>query len=302
MRDSEVMTLPGGRVLSYAIYGSPVPRTTVFFFHAFPSSRKEGKLWHSAAVQHHIRFVTPDRPGIGNSTPQPNRTLLDWPKDVLALADHLKVERFYVMGLSGGCGYTLACVKDIPKERLAGAAVVSGLYPASFGTTPVLMTGRILLWVGSWMTGQLGTVIDMAMGKAARDPDPKAFDDYIMKEIGTRLEVDKVVLEDDINRDIFIDGTREAFRQDGQGVAWEARLYGSPWGFKFPELEVGEEGVPLTLWHGSDDLNCPSVMAKKAKELLPNAKLYMMDGEGHVSYAFRNQRKILGDLIGVPED
>ncbi|KAF2246363.1 alpha/beta hydrolase fold domain-containing protein [Trematosphaeria pertusa] len=299
MRESESLTLSDGRVLSYAVYGSPMPQTTVFYFHAFPSSRLEGKLWHSAAARLNVRLIAPDRPGMGNSTFQPNRTLLDWPNDVLALADHLKIHKFYVTGLSGGGPYTLACVKHIPKERLAGAAVVSGLYPVSFGTAGMLFFARMLLWVGPWMPGLVGTMLDMAMGKAARNEDPKVFEDLLMKEIESRPEVDRNAMKDEKNREAFIEGTREGLRQGGQGSAWEARLNGSPWGFELSDLDIGEEGVPLALWHGSDDINCPVAMVLKAQELMPNVNLHLKDGEGHVSYAFRHQEEILQELIGI---
>jgi hypothetical protein len=45
------------------------------------------------------------------STFQPNRRILDWPSDILELADHLKISQFYVLGTSGGCPYVLACAK-----------------------------------------------------------------------------------------------------------------------------------------------------------------------------------------------
>ena len=301
MSDSEALVLSHGRVLSYAVYGSPVPKTTVFYFHASPSSRKEGKLWHTAASKLNVRLIAPDRPGMGNSSPQPNRTFLDWPKDVITLADHLKIERFYVMGLSGGGPYSLACVKAIPKERLAGAAVVSGLYPVSLGTEGMILAERFILWVGPWMTGLLGGIMDMTIGKAARDPNPKHFEDRMLKDIENGPEADREAIKNSKNRRDFIEGKREGMRQGGQGAAWETKMYGNPWGFELQELQVGEDGIPLALWHGTKDVNCPPAMATKAKEAIPKAVLHMEDGEGHVSYALRNQEEILADLIGALE-
>ncbi|KAF2644695.1 alpha/beta-hydrolase [Massarina eburnea CBS 473.64] len=304
MRESESFSLPHGhgRTLSYAVYGSPMPKITVFYFHAFPSSRKEGKLWHTAASKLNIRLISPDRPGFGNSSPQPNRTLLDYPKDVLILADHLKIERFYVMGMSGGGPYSLACVKGIPKERLAGATIVSGLYPASFGTAGMLLMTRTMLTLGPWIPGVIGTVMDMAIGRAARNPDPKVLEDLMMKGIGDRPKADQAAMRDEKNRDAFVEGTREAMRQGGQASACEAKLFGSSWGFDLQELPVGEDGVPLTLWHGTDDINVPPMMAVKAKAAMPKATLHMKEGEAHVSYAFTHQEEILRDLLGETDE
>ena len=41
--------------------------------------------------------------------PQPGRSLLDWPRDVAELADHLGIERFSIVAWSGGGPYGLAC-------------------------------------------------------------------------------------------------------------------------------------------------------------------------------------------------
>jgi pimeloyl-ACP methyl ester carboxylesterase len=301
MRDSETLTLPGGRILSYAIYGSPVPKTTVFYFHAYPSSRKEGKLWHSAAAKLGVRLIAPDRPGMGNSSFQPNRTLLGWPNDVLALANHLKIRCFYVLGLSGGGPYALACIQGIPQDRLAGAAVVSGLYPVSFGTAGMPLATRLSLSVGPWVPGLLGGLLDASLGAAARDTDPDVFADMLMKEIENRPEVDQAVMKNEKTRDAFVEGTREGLRQGGKGAGWEASINGSPWGFELQNLNVGDEGVPLTLWHGTEDVNCPPAIALKAKDAMPKAELRTMKGEGHISYAFRDQVEILSILVGATD-
>lgn len=296
MRESETLTLNDGRILSYAIYGSPAPQTTVFYFHAFVSSRLEGKLWHSAAANLSVRLIAPDRPGLGNSSFQRNRTLLDWPNDVVTLADHLKIETFYVLGLSRGGPYTLACVQRIPKERLAGAAIVSGPYPQPFGR---LLVGQALLWIWPWVPGLIGFLLDMIVGKIVRDPDPRDLEDMLLKDIERLPEVDKQAIKDEKNWDVFVECSREGLRQGGQGAAWEAKIYGSPWGFQVQDLPIGLSGVPVTLWHGSDDKSCPPTMLRKAKELMPESKLHVKDGEGHFSYAYRNQEEILAELIGA---
>ena len=301
IRESDALTLKDGRVLSFAIYGSPVPSTSVFYFHSFASSRKEGKIWHTAAAKLGVRLVAPDRPGLGNSSPQANRAFLDWPKDVIALADHLKIQTFYVLGWSGGGPYVLACVKSVPTERLAGAAVVSGLYPTSLGTAGMMTGLRLMIWAGPWASGIVSSVADMFVGKAARDPDPKVYEETLAKAIEGRLEIDKRAMKDEKNWPGFCEGTREGLRQGGHGTGVENKLNGSPWGFELTDLKVGKDGVPLTLWHGSEDINCPPAMAQKAQALMPDAKLNMMEGEGHVSFGFSHQEDILKDLIGARE-
>ncbi|KAF1947870.1 alpha/beta hydrolase fold domain-containing protein [Clathrospora elynae] len=301
MLENKSMRLEDGRTLSYAIYGSPMPKQTVVYMHGFPSSRFEGKLWHSACAKHSIRLVVPDRPGNGLSTPQVNRRILDWPADVLALTAHLKVNEFYILGVSGGASYALACVKEMAKERLLGATIVSGLYPVKLGTAGMLLPTRIILWVAPWMTGLTTVLFDAMMGKAVRNEDPKVFEDILAKEMENRHAGDRDAIKDPANWPAFVAMSRESFHQGSEGASWEARLNGSDWGFELGQLHVGEHGIPLTLWHGADDANCPAAMAQKAKDMMPDSVLHLMEGEGHVSFIFRDTDVILEGLMGQVE-
>ena len=99
MRD---ITLPDGRRLAYAEFGTPDGRP-VLYFHGAPSSRLEPLLVGDDAWRAHgLRVIAPDRPGVGLSDFLPKRGFSQWPNDVVALADALGLERFGVIGMSGG--------------------------------------------------------------------------------------------------------------------------------------------------------------------------------------------------------
>ena len=121
-----IVRLADGRALAYAEWGAP-DGFPVFGFHGSPGSRRT-HLGEEAPRSADVRLILPDRPGFGLSDPQPGRALLDWPRDVAALADHLGVDRFAVYGFSGGGPYALACAWAMP-ERVTAAAVVGGEGP-----------------------------------------------------------------------------------------------------------------------------------------------------------------------------
>ena len=54
--------------------------------------------------------------------------LLDWPDDVAQLANALKIDKFAVIGVSGGGPYMLACAYKMP-ERITSATTISGMGP-----------------------------------------------------------------------------------------------------------------------------------------------------------------------------
>ncbi|MBI2333601.1 MAG: alpha/beta hydrolase [Chloroflexi bacterium] len=92
---NQQMRLADGRMLGYDEHG-PSNGAPVFYFHGTPSSRVEFSLFASEEMLQslNIRLIAPDRPGMGLSGYQSNRRITDWTKDVIALAGHLKINRF----------------------------------------------------------------------------------------------------------------------------------------------------------------------------------------------------------------
>lgn len=93
---SNLMVLPDGRKLGYAQYGSPTGKP-VIFLHGMPGSRLDAAHFDDVGKELGARIIGIDRPGIGWSTPQPNRTILSHAQDVEALTDHLKIDKVRVM-------------------------------------------------------------------------------------------------------------------------------------------------------------------------------------------------------------
>src|SRR3954452_9092954 len=74
----------------------------VLFFHGWPASRLQGAGFSVEAREMGLRIIAPDRPGVGLSTPQPGRRLLDWPPVVHEIAEQMALSRFLVLAVSGG--------------------------------------------------------------------------------------------------------------------------------------------------------------------------------------------------------
>jgi pimeloyl-ACP methyl ester carboxylesterase len=93
---SSTFTLPDGRKLGYAEYGSPTGRP-VIVHHGLACSRFDGAHFHEIGQELGARIIGVDRPGMGLSSSQPARTLLGFAKDVEHLTEHLKLEEYSVM-------------------------------------------------------------------------------------------------------------------------------------------------------------------------------------------------------------
>ena len=116
----------GGRAIGYEQYGDPAGRP-VMLFHGFGDSRLTRPDDAQTAASG-VRLVTVDRPGIGLTDPLPARTLLDRIGDVTALADHLGLDRFAVLGWSGAGPHALACGHTLG-DRITAVGVASGFAP-----------------------------------------------------------------------------------------------------------------------------------------------------------------------------
>jgi pimeloyl-ACP methyl ester carboxylesterase len=129
-RTHRQIKLRDGRLLGYAEFGAP-EGMPVFYFHGFPGSRLDYLFFDDGevAMENNARIIAVDRPGMGQSAFKRGRQILDWPDDVIALADALRIDRFGVLGISGGGPYAAACAFKIP-ARLTATGIVCGMGPS----------------------------------------------------------------------------------------------------------------------------------------------------------------------------
>jgi len=79
-----------------------------------PNSRHLYGLTVADAAARGLRLISYDRPGYGESTPQPGRTMADCAADVRAICAALGIEKLVTWGLSGGGPHVLACAALLP--------------------------------------------------------------------------------------------------------------------------------------------------------------------------------------------
>src|SRR5438552_3418192 len=119
------LTTPDGRTLAVAEWGDPNGRP-VITFHGTPGSRigywtLEPEIW----ARFGLRRFSFDRPGYGESTRLPGRTVADVVPDVVTIADAFGLRRFAISGGSGGGPHVLACAALIPGRVVRCLASVS---------------------------------------------------------------------------------------------------------------------------------------------------------------------------------
>jgi pimeloyl-ACP methyl ester carboxylesterase len=271
----KTVRLKDGRKLGYVEVGDPHGKP-IIHFHGTPGCRLDVLFAEKFAAENGIRFIGTDRPGMGLSDFQPGRKLLDWPSDVLALADALELKRFAVQGVSGGGPFALSCAYKIP-ERLTACGVIVGMGPAYLSTRGMHGGNRMIFFISKyfpWLTAWM-------MRKSAKDTQ-----DHETSLASMRENLDKNFRKFDADAlrapdklEIFVLGAKEAFRQGAKGIANEASIFMKPWGFGLEDVKCSN----IHLWHGDQDTNVPIGMARHMAETIPGCKAQFYEGQGHYS-------------------
>jgi pimeloyl-ACP methyl ester carboxylesterase len=278
------VTLPDGRELAYEEYGDPAGEP-VLSFHGGLSSRLDAAPAHQAAVDLGVRLISPDRPGIGRSTFQPGRRLLDWPADVAALTDALGIDRFAVMGWSCGGPYAAVCGARM-NNRVTAVGLLSSAVPFELvGTTKGLARDdRILLFLVRWAPRLASALLRLTIGEASES--------RLYREIRRSFPaVDRAALAE---RGSIVDAVafvKESMRQGAEGCLQDYRVFGSPWGF-----DLSEVTAPVQIWEGEEDDTGPPEYRELLLRHLPQAQLSLVPGEGHLSLLQHQAPAILGQL------
>jgi pimeloyl-ACP methyl ester carboxylesterase len=266
-RQNQIFQLSDGRNLGFAEYG-PADGLPILYFTG------GGRWFEESASRNHIRLIVPDRPGFGLSTLLPNRQLLDWPNDVIELADFLSLETFSLFGLSGGGPHVLATLHEA-SARVKKAALVSATAPPEMPNKNVGMWPPVSL---IFYTAEKFPAINRFLLKQMANfySDEK----QMMKRMKQTLPPPDValIIERPEIIQIFSEATREAHRNGVDADAWEWQLYVNPWDFQLQDIQK-----EIGLWYGKYDQQVPVAMGRYLQAQLPNSHLVEVEDGGHFS-------------------
>ena len=287
----QTITLRDKRVLGYAEAGDPkgIP---LFLFHGLNSSRLEVNIAHEAMLSAGIKCIGIDRPGVGLSTFKKDRTVLGFTEDVEALADHLAIDKFYVMAVSAGAPYVLACTYKIP-HRIIACGIISGVAPVfTFGVEGMSKESRAFILMAQKFPWIIKYLFWFLHGRLSQDTSKEeAFLESIMFALD---DVDKQFIGVPYVKRTLVKAFREGYKQGSKGVAYDGILaFGKPWGFVLEEIDF----TPIHLWHGEKDKGIPLSMAKYMTQNLAGATLKTYPKEGHLSIVFNQLDEILKDFL-----
>jgi pimeloyl-ACP methyl ester carboxylesterase len=262
-----------GRRLAVQVSGNPTGHP-VFILHGTPGSRvgpfPKGRVLYELGV----RLISFDRPGYGGSDRLDSRRVADVVPDVVAIGDALGLDRFAVLGRSGGGPHALACAALLP-ERVTRAGVLVSLAPwaaegldwfagmsdsnvrefTAAATEPEVLTAHLV---------QSAALIkaDPASYAAALDPEMPEADRRVVADVGIRA--------------LLAQNFAEALRASADGWVDDALAFCAPWGFDLADIKV-----PVLLWHGENDVFSPVAHARWLADQIPDAIISIRADTAH---------------------
>lgn len=262
-----------GRTLMFETWGASSGKP-VFLLHGTPGSRVGPHPRHSVLYWLGIRLICPDRPGYGGSDSLPGRTVAHVAADVAAIADHLGLDRFAVVGRSGGGPHALACAALLP-ERVTRAAVL---------VSPAPRDAAGLDWYAGMTPANIDEYRSAESGYEILAPRISAHAHRIRQDPIGQLPFDpadlpvpdRKVVGDYTIRSMLYDNFTEALKDSGVGWADDAYSFVQPWGFNVSEVER-----PVLLWHGVQDVFAPAHHTCWLGANLPDAQLVLDEQAAH---------------------
>ena len=287
MKTAEIRTGKGRRIL-LARYGDP-EGLPVAYCHGTPSSRLEAQIADAAARKLGIHLFAPDRPGYGGSDPLPPVDVASWNDDLARTADHLGIDRFHLIGVSGGGPYALGAAARLG-ERIRGLALVCPLGPIQNPALrrPMSPAARLAFFLAERAPWALPIFFGPLTAAVLR-----RFPRLTFALLESQLpESDRRTLADRRIRACFETSIREGLRQGGDGARRDFRHYVRPWGFDLTAVSQ-----KVTLWHGEADRVVPIVQSRHLARALPRCECRFLAHEGHYSLPCRQVESILYQLV-----
>lgn len=268
------VAIQDGRTLACSEVGDPDGRL-VIHNHGGPSSRLEAHLLAESASKNRLRLICVDRPGIGQSSPQTDRSYSGWADDLVAIADALGYDEFGVTGWSEGGPWALAAAAYIDPCRLRHVSSIAGGSYGAFGD--------------NWAADQLSKA-DALGGSLALRFKPgfrlmyatlgvtaKHFRGTFFKQLLKAVnEYDRQILNQPDFQSAFSGSCAECFAHGSDGLVRDSELLYRSWAFDVATIERR-----VHMWQGMDDRLVADSINKAVADRMPGSVWHPVEGAGH---------------------
>lgn len=281
--------LTDGRQLEYIDNGLASTRALVLH-HGSPI---EMHIWDSTMqwlTERGVRAIAYTRPGYGESTRNPERTVIGNNSDLEAVLTHLGVTEFVSVGWSAGGPPALA------------SGLLSGCRGVAAIASPAPFDGEGLDYFA-------GMPEDFARESAISSQSVDAAFEFKQATVdGLRSLTVEGFVEGFRERPAYaefeqryqasfqelVDSLQRGLTPDALAYAEDDHSFLKPWGFDLTSLTV-----PVGVWLGDHDEFIPPGHATWLAEHIPNADLHLLTDQNHISIVVEYRDEILNTAIAA---
>lgn len=268
MMQELLFTRSNGQTVAYFDYGQS--ENVVFFHHGTPSAGPLSPHLRQNADAQNLRIIEIVRPGYGSSTAIPGRTINTISEINLEVANAFGIERFGLVGGSGGGPHALAS-GHLAGKRCIAQLVIAGFAPydaANLDFFAGMVEGARDFW--------LLPSISMEKFQESIEEKATAMSSYSYEQIREMFNVDAqdpssiefISYAQIVMKYSFLNGTL-GFKDDNLAFV-------KPWGFS-----LGEISMPVQLWTGTEDVSVPQSHSHYVHGVIPNSELRTIVGKNH---------------------
>jgi pimeloyl-ACP methyl ester carboxylesterase len=229
-----------------------------------------------------LRLIGYDRPGQGESTPQPGRVVADCATDARAILAELGLSRVAVWGASAGGPYALATAALLP-EAVSSVCLFASIGP--YGQPGLDFAAEM----GDGFLEEIRVFFEDPeqaradfRAQAAEFAPLGSSPAWWMERWGDRAGRDAAHSQEWadylalVNRDGYAGG------DEGWWEDWSASFL--PWGFDLAAVKA-----PVALWHGLADAAAPADHSRWLAARIPNATAHFPADEDHTNVEENNR-------------
>lgn len=262
--------LADGRELAYRIAGDP-DGFPVIYNHGGTVSGLDVVTAQASAQALGLKLISPNRPGIGASTHQTDRTLANWANDVAELCEALAIKRFASLGWSMGGQYALGLAAFMP-QRVTHCVVIAGAIELTNDQAMAQLNkpDRDLTHLCQTHP-HLASLVFRGIGAITDHLPQQAIKLWLDK-----LSDDDAAICQSFDARFLADCMAEAMQQP-QGMVEEYCAWARPWGFDMRDI-----GCQLDCFAGASDNLIDPTWAKAMASQAPNGRYHKIDKAGHL--------------------
>ncbi|MER7071256.1 alpha/beta hydrolase [Terrabacter sp. NPDC000476] len=292
--------LPDGRRLDVWQGGDPSGRP-VLFLHGTPGGRLQAALGDGPARRAGVRLLAFSRPGYGGSS-DARTSLASVADDAAAVADLLGVDRFAVLGVSGGGPFALG-VAACRAGRVTRVGVVAG--PGPLLAEELARDPDADPAADPDADGAVDPAVDLSVDPAVRAALAGDHDAAVALRdaaavggsdagpgAGLRAPVAGGFVSPEILEPWAGSGRPGIPPYRGASRDWLALAVG--W-----DVDLADVRAPVTLWYGDRDRLVPPAHGRWLHERLPTSRLVVRAGEGHLGTLLTHWGEVLTELAPV---